>query len=166
MENSQYIIHNGECARRLPNYNKLDMELCVSLPQGSGQRNNNQYTIGIAAENIKKTNAGDLINEPQNKKDNVKSGLLPMMAVTSKLLHAADPCFHFHATPLEAESRRKLWASCIMEEDDSLSDEEKRSNVLESLTVSAHRFCSGSKDGRHEVSEAKEGWSLRWWRPI
>jgi hypothetical protein len=100
---TQYLIYNGPHAWMLNSFEDLDMTLCVQLPNGSGQRHNLQYTVGIALEKMKMKDR-EFINNPQNKKGNVESGLLPYMATMSQLLHDADPEHKFHATAEEVES--------------------------------------------------------------
>lgn len=142
----RYIMSNNTSARALKHFPRLDWTLCESLPQGAGQRKNSQYTIGIATENLRGSKE-DIINKPQNKKDNVKSGMLPQMSIMSELLDEVDNAFILHSTPLEREQRRSKWGYPIMREDVSLSEEVCSLNFLESLTAAFTEFALNPVDG-------------------
>ena len=134
--NEFLMIHNGRAVTKLKSYSRLNFEIAMSRVNSSivGQRWNSQYTWGVSSMNIKQSDPSDIVNRPTIKTANVTDGMLPQFIVLSELLLEIDKDNEFYCGFSEGNARRVHHAERLMAEDPLIPKEERKRNVLESVS--------------------------------
>ena len=130
------MIRNGRAVTKLKSYSGLNFEIAMSRVNSSivGQRWNSQYTWGVSSMNIKRSDPSDIVNRPTIKTANVTNGMLPQFIALSELLLEIDKSNQFYCGLSEGNARRVHHAERLMAEDPLIPKEERKRNVLESVS--------------------------------
>ena len=159
-ETDSFILFNGNAASQLQNFPQLNFDNVSHRLDGTvgGQCKNSQECAGYATEHLCRTHEFDLINGPQQKKDNVSSGTLKYFTPMSSLLDEVDPTFSLHPLPdTQAESKSK-WADPLFQFDDTMSADDITANYLTGLALLSNQVAVNLKDGDMKIDlEIVEG---------